>query len=121
MLEAGYDTETLRQLAGMDDTGQSGIGTMFEKVLQELGRRRLSKTEAGHRLAMETCQDIVSGRISPYEGARKIWWEIWDADRNLDHLRVFVGLASEYEDDHTHRSEYSNDILQEARRMLENN
>lgn len=118
LLESGYDTESLRQVAGLDAGSQTDIDTLFERALKELGRIKLAREEAGLKLAKEVCREIVSGSLSPYQGARKIWWEIWENERGLDRLRVFVGLASEYEDDHKHREDYANAILREAQSLL---
>jgi hypothetical protein len=120
LLEAGYDSPTLRQIAGIDDKSAIDLGTLFEIALKELGRSELSRDQAAKYLAAEICQEIVTGQLTPYEGARKIWWEIWENQRSLEVLRPFVGLVSEYEDDQSHRKEYSDDILKEASEFLQN-
>jgi len=71
-------------------------------------------------VAQHYARQIVEGYLSPYEGARKIWWELWTDCRELDELSAFAGLASEYEDDSSeaHRTEYEHDIIEEARALV---
>ena len=60
---------------------------------------------------------IVAGTLPPYEGARLLW-RAWSELLRPDDLTVFVGLASEWEDDPAHRDEYEQDILEAARNYL---
>ncbi|HEY1861324.1 MAG TPA: hypothetical protein VGG61_13265, partial [Gemmataceae bacterium] len=95
------------------------VGPRFERALIELNVPVPSRQGAVLDIAREYAREIIAGELSPYEGARKIWWELAnepDSDRSL---LIFVGLASEWEDVPQHRSQYETDIIDEARRLLE--
>jgi hypothetical protein len=117
-LEAGYDSQSLRELAGTSSADTDAIMALFPKALTELGLRAPSPPDAGLMLARSIADDIVEGRIVPYEGARRIWWKVFTRFPQLTQLTPFVGMASEYEDDKTHRSEYSQLIVDEAKKLL---
>ena len=117
-LEKGFDGPALRELAGLQKLTERDLGNLFELALKEVGRLPMSKREAGLIVAKNIAQEIINGNIEPYEGARRIWWDIWEQNRELDELKVFVGLASGYEDEPDHRHEYVDDILKEARKLI---
>jgi hypothetical protein len=117
-LDGGTYSESLGQLLGQEPVW-SEVGPLFERALAELNVSVPSRTGALSIIARDFARQISAGNLTPYEGARRIWWEVAnepDADRSL---LVFVGLASEWEDVPQYRSEYEAGILQEARRLLE--
>jgi hypothetical protein len=116
-LEEGYDSPTLRQLAGAEGRDSGDLRTLFLKALQELGVQPLSPAEAGLSLARSIADDVLAGSIDPYDGARRIWSEVYTRFPHLVQLRPFVGLASEYEDDAKHREEYRRSIVEECRAL----
>lgn len=99
---------------------KSEAESLFERALREMGRSPLSTREAGLQIARGIANDIVSGRTHPYDGARRIWQEVWQRSGRPDELLGFVGLASQYEDNHKaeHRRAYLEDIVREAKRLL---
>ncbi len=69
-------------------------------------------------------QEIVDGKLSPGEGALKIWLDILDSGdypEDLEELDVFVGLADEYDDfgDEVHIEFYGVDGCAEQRKKTE--
>ena len=60
---------------------------------------------------------ILQGTTQPHEGARALWLMQTELHELADALLVFVGLASEWEDDQEHRPELEHDILVEAERL----
>jgi len=56
-------------------------------------------------LVRSWAQEMLDGTLSPYEGSRLIWWRGWNVLGRPDDLTVFVGLASEWEDDPESRAE----------------
>jgi hypothetical protein len=116
-INSGFDSPALRKLAGIQHAALHDVKSLFEQCLIDMGRAPLSKCEAGLRLAHTIAAQIVSGEITPYEGARKIWWDIWEECRELTELKAFVGLASGYEDEPDHRQDYVNDIVKEAHKL----
>jgi hypothetical protein len=117
-LEAGYDSPSLRQLAASSGADAEKIGDLFKKSLDELGIPIPSPSEAGLALARRIARDVVRGTVAPYDGAKQIWVKVYTRFPQLKKLRIFVGLASEYEDDEAHREGYSFDILGECKKLL---
>jgi len=64
--------------------------------------------------------DIVLDRVQPYRGAAAVWARMAEEDEESPEvLRVFVGLASEWQDHPAHRSALDADIREEAQRLIE--
>src|SRR5262245_46883751 len=88
-LEAGHDVPALRRLAGLSGDDPR-TWSMFEDVLSSLGISNLTPREALMRLAHHVAEQIVSGRVSPYDGARRIWtWSI-HADERVPQFDTFA-------------------------------
>jgi hypothetical protein len=117
-LQEGFDSPTLRVLAGSDGEPGDELERLLRKALSELVISFPTPAEAGLSLARHVAAEVVRGLTSPYEGARRIWWDVYNRVPQLDVLRVFVGLASEYEDDQAHQEEYAQDIIEECRNLL---
>lgn len=121
-LESGFDSPSLRELAGELHPTWADSGPLFECVLRDLGIARLSHQQAAHFLARHYAEQILSGLLTPYEGARHIWWQVannlWDDREIWQQYSIFVGLASEWEDHEAGRLDYEQDIRDEARKIL---
>lgn len=115
----GRDGVALRALAELDRPTRSAAGSLFEDALDELGRERMSHDAAALIVARDLARRIVSGQLTPREGADKIAWEVWDQARELDQLGVFVTLLDKREREKDHRELVDEAILREARRLLE--
>jgi hypothetical protein len=70
--------------------------------------------EEARGYALRVAEDIVAGRVNPYEGARDIWVRLPNSAYDDPLLVAFVGLASEWEDSPTYRAEYEADIREAA-------
>ncbi len=124
-LEAGFDSSSIRELAGELHPTWADSGSLFERVLHDLGIVTLPQPEAAHALARHYAQQILSGAVSPYEGARHIWWQVanyfWDEKELWQRYSIFVGLASEWEDYEPGRPDYERQIRDEAAKLLHRN
>ena len=89
----------------------------FVQALGELGIEIPDQQYALWSLVREKAADIVSGRVSPYEGASWIW-SVHDQLQREGDLRIFVGLASEWDDHRAYCSEYDKQIIEAARGLL---
>jgi len=67
LLESGNDTPAIRMLAGIDRPTLRDAGEIFESVLLELGRKKLSKNEAAWVLARDLARRVISEKIEPRE------------------------------------------------------
>jgi hypothetical protein len=96
---AGVNTDFLDELLITSDADfKSQIGT----VLKALKVEKPSQKSLTIMAAKFTAEKIISGKLSPYDGAKKIWFEIEndleDQVEESNELSIFAGLASEYED-----------------------
>jgi len=112
-IESGFDTPSLWQLAGLENPDAETVKRLFSKIFDELGIPLPSPPEAGRSMARRIAQDVINNTITPYEGAKRVWQDIYTRFPELDELRGLVGFASEYEDDINHQEEYSLLILNE--------
>ena len=69
---------------------------------------------------LAVADDIVLDRVEPYRGAAAIWARMAEEEADYpEALRVFVGLASEWQDHPEHRPALEADIREEAERVIE--
>jgi len=124
-LAEGYDSPSLRRLAGETETLASTLGPLFTKALTELGVATPDTPSAQMAVAKHYARRILDDSIPPYEGARLIWWNVANhacldkAETEVwDRLSIFVGLASEYEDYPPARKQHEDEIIKAARDLL---
>ncbi len=116
-LEQGFDGKALRELASLTSATYSNEQGLIESALRELGKEPPDLPGAGRILATRTCEQIVAGTTSPYDGASRIW-AIYNRCGMPKSLIPFVGFASEWEDDQDHRNYYDNLIVVAAWKLL---
>ncbi len=98
-VEGGLESKSLVLLAGESNPTIAEVGPLFESSLRELKILKPSKADSQLVAAHYYAKAIVDGQLTPYEGARKIWWDISNNIENPSGLLLsFVGLASEIED-----------------------
>jgi hypothetical protein len=117
-LVAGFDTPSLRILAGSDGEESLTLNSLFEQVLSELGVSPLTRAEAARRYAAVISEQILRGEVTPIEGARMIV----AADRSVDDgnfhdLDAFIDCESEYNDPEM-REHFDREIRKEASRWV---
>jgi hypothetical protein len=117
-LVRGLDSPSLRELAGTPASDVRDARDLFWQAMSELDIARPTRHQAGWLLVAAWAHDIVDGRVAPYEGARRIWWEGWEELDRPAELTVFVALASEWEDHESHRDQYEHDIREAASNLL---
>ena len=124
-LESGLDTPSIRELGGELAPTWADTGPLFERVLHDCGIASPSRPQAGYALARYYAEQIVSGAITPYDGARRIWRDVanqlWDDREAAQPYVIFVGLASEWEDYEPGRPDHERQIRDEAAKLLNRN
>jgi hypothetical protein len=78
-LADGYDTQSMRVLAGLDLDGIPSALEAVEKfraAIHELGVPTASDIEHVHAYVSEVAQQIVDGELDPQEGAARITVEV---------------------------------------------
>lgn len=97
-LEAGFDTPSLRRLAGEMHPVLAETGPLFEEVLEELRTAIPDKSRAALVIAKAYATQIVDGTLSPYDGACEIWRIELAVEGLMLELGPFVYWASEWQD-----------------------
>lgn len=118
-LVRGLDSPALRELAGMARDDFWRIKSLFEVTTEELGIVIPDEQTALWLLAKNTAAEIVAGTVSPSRGADWIWWEIHHRIAREGDLRVFGGLASEWDEYAEHRAEIEGFIVDAARELID--
>jgi hypothetical protein len=128
-LERGIDSPALRILAGERDPDVGELERLFTKVLQAAKIEMPIRSVAMMKAAKYYAERIVSGDLSVSRGVSAICWDLCTNEDAPERLRVFIGLASEY-DDFEYRgkddleaarilSKIETEIVVEARSLLE--
>lgn len=118
-LARGLDSQSLRMLAGAPKDAYDDNRSLFIAAMNELGVDVPLPDAATRELVCYWAAEIVAGALSPYDGARRIWLRGWERLGRPDDLTVFVGLASEWEDDPERRDAYERDILAAAHDLID--
>lgn len=114
----GLDTPALRELAGAAPDDYWLIKGLFEKVAEELGLDMLEEQAALWELARHKAGEIASGEVGPAAGAHWIWSEICHRIEREGDLRIFIGLASEWDDHPRQRAELETQIIRAAEELV---
>jgi hypothetical protein len=117
-LERGVDSPSLLELAGLPHGLVREAADLFRAALSELGIEPPDEDEALWHLVRWTARQIVAGAVSPIEGASWIWRKASYQVQEAGDLRVFVGLASEWDDHPEDRTRIEEQIVQEASELL---
>ena len=117
-LTRGLDSPSLRMLAGARRGEYDENRRLFVAAMKELGVDAPPAGAAIRELVRFWASELVAGALTPYEGARRIWWQGWETLGRPDELTVFVGLASQWEDHPGQRTEYERHIVTAARKLL---
>jgi hypothetical protein len=120
-LALGCESPSLRILAGLPMIQVDEARAAFDRALAELNISMPNERAAIMRLAREAARGIVSGAISAYVGAKRIWDFTLCAPREeLPELDAFVYAASEWEDRPEDRQAFEQGILAAAERLTRN-
>lgn len=119
-LATGVYSTSLGQLMSEDPEGLAAL-VVFGHALEELGIAVPCRTDALRAVTRDYAQKIVTGVLSPYEGARGIWWDVANEPEADPSLLRFVGLASEWESYPDGQAGLSADIFDEAKKILDEN
>jgi hypothetical protein len=111
--------DSLVALAILDAKDGQEVDSALDAVMAELGVAPLDSNEAAMILAKETAKDIIAQKVMPHDGARFIWVKLARKVPEVEEaLRVFIGLASEWEEDPSQREQYDADIVGASRRLV---
>jgi len=77
-LMAGFDSPSLRQLAGMQPSDYQQARDVFMAALRELGLPVPEADDARWCLVREWAQEMLDGQRSSHEASKLIWWRGWE-------------------------------------------
>jgi hypothetical protein len=119
LLTSGTDTRLLRMLAATDGDASDEAVDLFLRMLEDLGRERMSKQDAALVYSKWVASQMISNHLDPLKGAALIS----DAtlrvnDETFHDLDPFVYAASESEDRPEDRQFFLQAVLAEASKLL---
>jgi hypothetical protein len=94
------------------------VHDLFVEVLGELGLDWPDDRTALWQMVRLTARQIVDGTLDPYAGASWIWWNAAHDLEPEGDLRVFIGLASSYEDLPAYRDQLRREMIHAAEDLL---
>ena len=120
LMNDGFDSQALRELAGLDRPTHRDADELFERVLEERGVVVPDQRSAQRLMLEYLLESIVRGDVDPGDGAYNVWGLVGDLfnSRELDQWAIFAGLASEFEDHPGAREELAAQIIGLARATL---
>lgn len=117
----GFRSPALESLATAHNLSAVEVRDLFFGAVGELGRSVPSLNQAGMLLARHFAAEVLKGALTPYEGAKRIWTDVYLRLPGLKQLGPFVGLASAYEDDRERADSYSRQIWQQCESLVHGN
>ncbi|GAA4657446.1 hypothetical protein [Kineococcus glutinatus] len=117
-LQAGLDSPALLKLASMGPGELTCVPAVVTAALQELGAPNLTEQQARWELAYAWAEAMLTGELTPYEAAHRIWQDAWHPLDCPEQLSVFASEASEWEDNPEHRSTHQHRMIQDAHNLL---
>ena len=97
-LREGKDSLHLRILAGEKGDDSNELIKEFMKSLEELNLSLPTIQRAAEIAVNYYANSILSGRLNAYDGAKRIWMDVYNQIDHPEGISIFAGLASEYED-----------------------
>jgi hypothetical protein len=116
-MAGGQASNGLVDLAELSDMRGDDVDAHVTALANEVGLQPLTEQEAGVVAAEQMARELTCGVVAPIEAARRIWRIARLAPDAEPRLRVFIGLASEWEDDPDNRASYEEEIRSEALRL----
>ncbi len=119
-LEDGYDSPSLRVLAGLTSEAMEDAGALFGRALAELPLPLPTGREAVLCLARNTAKAVLGGAMSPHDGARHIWEvSLRLPAEHVPELDTFVYAASEWPDRPDEGDMFADGVRAAARELLD--
>ncbi|MEU4295010.1 hypothetical protein AB0E63_42880 [Kribbella sp. NPDC026596] len=110
----GDSTKGIVDLAELSDARGEDVDAHVTALADEIGLVPLTEQVAGVVAAEHVARELTRGTVAPIDAARRIWGIARLAPSAEPRLRVFIGLASEWEDDPDNRTSYEEEIRSEA-------
>lgn len=114
------DDQTLTTIVSLYQSDYSQLPELLRALGPAVENSLDDAIAMARRATTVTLSLVLDGAISPYEGARTVWQRIVPKVPSIQpEVIQFIAMASEWEDDESHRDEYAEDIRAEARKWVE--
>ena len=120
LLVLGYDTPSLRELAGLPTGDRSDSADMWNAVRDELSVRHEDEAEAARFLLKYWAQETVEGRIDILAGSRLMNRVGWFPLRQPAELNELVYLLDLWDEMPQRREQTTAELLAFARNLMGN-
>lgn len=118
LLVEGYDSPSLRELAGHLRNDPRGAADLWVQVREELGKPYEDDGEARRALVRHWLQQIVAGVLEPYSGTNLILGHAWHELGQPAELNYLVVLRDDWDDMPQSREDISTKIVETAHEVL---
>ncbi|MBT2534554.1 hypothetical protein J7E83_20965 [Arthrobacter sp. ISL-48] len=118
LLVLGYDSPTLRELAGLPKGDRTDAADMWDIVRDELSVRYEDEEEAARFLLKYWAQEVVDGRIDVLMGSRLMYRAGWFPLGQPTELHELVNLLDDWDDMPQRHERTASELLHFARKLL---
>lgn len=120
-LDRGYDSHSLRLLAGESKENILLVEQLFENSMIELGVDIPTQEEAIALVSRQIAHDVIDGSIPPREGAKRMRTEIcMQNEAAYSRFLPYIGLESEYEDYPEGSDAHDKRMVEECLKLVRN-
>jgi len=120
LLVLGYDSSSLRELAGLPKGDRSDAAELWETVREELGIPREADEAAPRFLLKHWAREITDGRLDVLQGSRLMLRVGWFPLGQPKELNLLWGLLDDWDEIPRLRDQIASELLVFARELLRN-
>ncbi|MGC2175890.1 MAG: hypothetical protein WA614_10540 [Acidimicrobiales bacterium] len=118
-LVEGFDSDSLRELAGMLPSQYQSARDLFLSVMRELDIPIPTEDQARWNAVRHWALDMVEGRLDPRAASGLIHWDGWNELDQPKTLAVFAELEDEWDEHEARRPENEQTMIEAARNLLD--
>jgi hypothetical protein len=118
-LVEGFDSDSLRELAGMLPSQYQSARDLFLSVMRELDIPIPTEDQARWNAVRHWALDMVEGRLDPRAASGLIHWDGWNELDQPKTLAVFAELEDEWDEHEARRPEIEQTMIEAARNLLD--
>ncbi|MDP5228204.1 MULTISPECIES: hypothetical protein [Arthrobacter] len=111
LLVMGYDSPTLRELAGLPPGDRSDAAELWEAAREELGFRPETDEEAARFLLRHWAQEIAEGRLEVVPGSRRMLRVGWFPLDQPEELVPLLNLLDDWDEIPRFRERIASELL----------
>ena len=117
MMLAGFDSQAVRELAGLVKPTIREAGELFEAAIATLGRAPLSEAQAVASLRDRALRRIISGEVTPIDGTADVS-RVWRMLGCPEELTEIIYLQDLWDERPFERAAIEREIVETAQRLV---